>query len=318
MSDATEKKKKHRKSKGQEMKASGLPSGGAEVGGMAADSTSTPLMGLNNSIYLPTMARIAEVQDITEREKFYRVELERPLGHRPGQFVMLSRLGVGEAPISISCGPRNDNILEMVIRRAGSLTQVIHGLKPGDLLGVRGPFGSGFHLQELEGHDILFVAGGLGLAPLRSLIQPVVSQAERFGRITLISGCRTPADELFRDELKAWGKIPNVRVIRLVNETQHMPWDGEVGLVTTPLQSLSMDVERTIAVLCGPPVMYKFVLMELAARNLPFERIFVDLERRMKCGVGKCGHCQINDLYCCQEGPVFRFSDIAKLREALS
>ncbi len=316
MSETIDKKKKHRKSKGQETKATSRPSGGAEAATL--DVVTEPVMGLDHSIYLPTMARIAEVQDITEREKFYRVELERPLGHRPGQFVMLSRLGVGEAPISISCGPRNDNILEMVIRRAGSLTQVIHGLKPGDLLGVRGPFGSGFHLRELEGHDILFVAGGLGLAPLRSLIQPVVTQAERYGRITLVSGCRTPADELFRDEVKSWGKIPNVQVVRLVNETQHMPWDGEVGLVTAPLQSLPMDVERTIAVLCGPPVMYKFVLMELAARHLPFERIFVDLERRMKCGVGKCGHCQINDLYCCQEGPVFRFSDIAKLREALS
>ena len=273
---------------------------------------------LDNTAFLPSMARVVDVYEMTEREKFFRVELERPLGHRPGQFVMLSRLGIGEAPISISCGPREDNFLEMVIRKVGSLTQVLHGMKPGDYLGVRGPFGSGFRLEELLGKDILLVAGGLGLVPLRSLIQPVGARAAEFGRITLVSGCRTPAEELFRDEAKGWAANPHARVIRLVNETAHMPWDGEIGLVTSPLAELPLEVPRTVAVLCGPPVMYKFVIMELVARGLAYEQIYVDLERRMRCGVGRCGHCQINHLYCCQDGPVFRFSDIAGLREALS
>ncbi|MCP4589298.1 MAG: oxidoreductase, partial [bacterium] len=258
---------------------------------------------------MPSPGRIVETYDMTAREKFFRLELPEPLDHRPGQFVMVSVWGVGEAPISISCGPRDDNILEMVIRRVGRLTRVLHGLKMGDTLGIRGPYGSGFDLDEFYGHDVLFVAGGLGLVPLRSLITPVVDQPERFGKITLISGCRNPAEELFRDELKAWSQADGVTIVRLVDRTENMPWKFDVGLVTDPIPRLDIDPEKTIAALCGPPVMYKFVVMSLAAKGVPAERIYVDLERRMKCGVGKCGHCQINDRYCCRDGPVFRLSE---------
>ncbi len=268
--------------------------------------------------YVPEMARLVDVTPMTERETFFRVALPRPLRHQPGQFVMVSRLGVGEAPISISCGPRVDNLLEMVIRDQGGVTRVLNGLKPGDHIGIRGPYGSGYDLEAFYGKDIVLVAGGLGLVPLRSLIQPVVAQSERFGRITIISGFRTPAEELFREEARSWSEHPKVEMVRLVDDDAHMPWDGRVGLVTAPLAELEMNLPRTLAVLCGPPVMYKFVIMELALRGLPTSQIFVDLERRMKCGIGKCGHCQINNLYCCQAGPVFRFSDIEMLKEALS
>ncbi|MBF0273163.1 MAG: FAD/NAD(P)-binding protein [Magnetococcales bacterium] len=281
----------------------------------ASDPTIDP------ALYLPRMARILEVTPLTSREKYFKVELPEPLGHRPGQFVMLSLLGVGEAPISISCGPRTDTILEMVIRNAGSLTQVLHGLKPGQQVGIRGPFGSGFDLEDFYGKQVLCVVGGLGLVPMRSLIQPILAQLDRFAALTIISGCRTPAEELYREEMRAWERLGQetgkVRVIRLVDRTQNLPWDGQVGLVTAPLPSLPIDPDNTVVALCGPPVMYKFVLLELAARGLPHSRIFVDLERRMKCGVGKCGHCQINHVYCCQEGPVFRFDQIAHLPEAL-
>lgn len=269
-------------------------------------------------LYVPRPARIIAVERVTERERFYRVALEEPLGHRPGQFVMVSVLGIGEAPISISCGPRADNILEMVIREIGSLTSVVAQKKVGDVIGIRGPFGSGFQLDDFRGQDVLFVCGGLGLAPLRSLILAVLGERERFGRITVISGCRAPDAELYRDELRDWGAMDGVEVIRLVDETRHQPWDGQVGLVTAPIATLDLDPARTIAALCGPPVMYKFVVMALARRGLGPERIFVDLERRMRCGVGKCGHCQINDVYCCRQGPVFRLSELAELPEALS
>jgi len=263
------------------------------------------LSARDEAMFIPSLVRVLEVREVTAREKFFRVELERPLGHRPGQFVMVSAFGVGEAPISIACGPRDDCLLEMLIRKAG------------DDIGVRGPFGSGFLLDDLLGKDLLLVAGGLGLAPLRSLIQAVIDRHEEFGTITVVSGSRTPAEELFRDESREWGRVPNVRVIRLVNEPAHMPWDGDVGLVTAPLAELPLDVPKTLAVLCGPPVMYKFVIMELVARGLGYGQIYLDLERRMRCGVGRCGHCQIQHLYCCCEGPVFRYSEIASLREAL-
>jgi len=271
---------------------------------------------LARDTFLPRPGTIVEIVDMTAKDRYFRVELEKPLGHHPGQFVMVSVLGVGEAPISISCGPSKDNTLEMVVRRIGRLTQVIHSLKVGDKLGIRGPYGSGFDLNDFYGKDVLFVAGGLGLVPLRSLITPVVAEASRFGQITLISGCRNPAEELFRDQLKQWTNA-GINVIRLVDSTENMPWEHGVGLVTEPIPKLKLDPTNTVAALCGPPVMYKFVITALMAKKLRFNQIFVDLERRMKCGVGKCGHCQINKIYCCQDGPVFRFSDLESLPEAL-
>ncbi|MBF0142164.1 MAG: FAD/NAD(P)-binding protein [Magnetococcales bacterium] len=289
--------------------------------GVAASGVFVPETACSRELYLPQAARLLEVEALTARESRFKVELPRPLGHRPGQFVMLSAPGIGEAPISISCGPRDDAILEMVIRRVGTLTRFLHELEPGQWVGVRGPFGSGFDLGDFYGRDLLFVVGGLGMVPMRSLIQAVMATPDRFGKVTLISGWRTPADELFRAEVQSWSRLGEgsgrVRVIRLVDDTAKLPWDGGVGLVTEPIADLDLDPERTVAALCGPPVMYKFVILELVARGLAPSRIFVDLERRMRCGVGKCGHCQINHLYCCQDGPVFRLDRVAHLPEAL-
>jgi sulfhydrogenase subunit gamma (sulfur reductase) len=269
------------------------------------------------NVFVPVSGRILETRDMTAREKYYKVELPRPLGHKPGQFVMVSRPGVGEAPISISCGPRQDNLLELLIRKAGSLTTVFHGMTVGERLGIRGPFGSGFDIAKFHGQDLLFVCGGLGLAPLRSLIMPVVENRDRFGDVTILSGAVNPALELYSDDLKIWAK--KVRVIRLVERTENMPWDGDqLGLVTAPIPTLKLDPKKTFAVLCGPPVMYKFVVIELDRHHIPHEQIYIDLERRMKCGVGKCGHCQINNAYCCYDGPVFRLSDVRDLPEALA
>ncbi len=267
-------------------------------------------------IHLPELCSVLEVTPLTGRESFYRIALPRPLKHRPGQFVMVSVLGIGEAPISISNGPTDEPVLELVIRKVGSLTSVLHALKAGDEVGIRGPFGSGFDLDELAGNDLIFFCGGLGLVPMRSLIEPVVANPERFGRVTIVSGCRTPSEELYRARLDAWQATEGVDVIRLVDRTEHQPWDGEVGLVTKPIVDLQFDPARTIALLCGPPVMYKFVVLGLSGRGLSNERIFVDLERRMRCGLGRCGHCQINHVTCCQEGPVFRLSDVERLPEA--
>jgi sulfhydrogenase subunit gamma (sulfur reductase) len=265
--------------------------------------------------FLPQIGRILQIEDMTAKDRFFRVELDKPLGHRPGQFVMVSILGLGEAPISISNGPTGENILEMVIRRIGRLTQAIHQLKAGDMLGIRGPYGSGFNLDDFYGKDVLFIAGGLGLVPLRSLITPIASEPDRYGRITLVSGCRNPSEELYRDQLKQWTE-GGMDVIRLVDSTENMPWEFGTGLVTDPIPKMEMKAENVIAALCGPPVMYKFVIKALGARSVGDHQIFVDLERRMKCGVGKCGHCQINEIYCCQDGPVFRFSDLSAIPEA--
>ncbi|KAA3627801.1 MAG: oxidoreductase [Proteobacteria bacterium] len=270
-------------------------------------------------LYRPQVARIAEVRELTTREKYFRLELEQPLKHKPGQFVMVSLFGIGECAISITCGPHARPEVELVIRRAGNVTGVIHGYNVGDVVGIRGPFGNGFDLDRFARRELVVVAGGLGLVPLRSLLQPVVADRLRFGSLTLVTGARTPAETLFRDELTAWSKIDGVTVIETVDRTEHQPWNGRVGLVTGPIGELTLDPANTRVVLCGPPVMYKFVLLELAQHHaIPAQHIYVDLERRMRCGVGKCGHCQINELYCCQDGPVFRYADLANYPEALS
>ncbi len=277
-----------------------------------------PMTEFDPAPLIPRNARILDSRRVTAKERHFRLALEAPLGHRPGQFVMLSLPGVGEAPISISCGPGDEREVELVIRACGSLTHALHQRQAGDVVGLRGPFGNGFDLQDFEQRDTVIVAGGLGLAPLRSLIEPLAARPRRYGHVTLISGCRTPADELYRDKLRAWAQLPHVDVIRLVNDTAHQPWDGEVGLVTAPIPRLDLEIPNTLAVLCGPPVMYKFVIMALAARGMQNEQIYVDLERRMRCGIGKCGHCQINQVYCCRSGPVFRFDEVATLPEALT
>lgn len=270
-------------------------------------------------LYRPQVARIVETRDLTARERYFRLALEQPIDPKPGQFVMVSLFGIGECAISITHLPQQRPELELVIRRAGSVTGVLHTLGEGDVVGIRGPFGNGFDLDAFAGRELVVVAGGLGLVPMRSLLQPVVADRKRFGPLTLIVGARTPAETLFRDELAIWAKAKGVTVIETVDRTEHQQWNGRVGLVTAPISELKLNSANTRVVLCGPPVMYKFVLLELAQHHaIPPEQIYVDLERRMRCGVGKCGHCQINQLYCCQDGPVFRYSDLAAYPEALS
>ena len=279
---------------------------------------------INSNPYIPMMAEIQLVEPLTARETLFRVLLPEPLNHRPGQFVMAGLPGIGECAISISSGPESGRILEMVIRKAGNVTGVLHQLKKSDMIGIRGPFGSGFDLDDFrnnkEGNkDIVIIAGGLGLVPLRSLIIPIMAHKSDYGRVHLIIGSRTPKEALFRQQIREWKQKPDCTITELVDDTDFQVWDGDVGLVTEPIQQLAINEKNTLLVLCGPPVMYKFVLMEIKMNfNIPDDHIFVDLERRMRCGLGKCGHCQINHVYCCKDGPVFRYSQLADLPEALT
>lgn len=272
-----------------------------------------------NNPYIPMMAEVQSVEPLTARESLFKVLLPEPLNHRPGQFVMVSIPGVGECAISISSGPESGCDLEMVIRKAGNVTGVLHQLKGNEQIGIRGPFGSGFQLNDFKGKDIVIVAGGLGLVPLRSLIIPVMEHREDYGKVHLIIGSRTPSETLFRDQIKQWKALPDTHIIEMVDSKDFQKWDGEEGLVTEPISKLELDESNTQIVLCGPPVMYKFVLMEFKMNfTIPDDQIFVDLERRMRCGLGKCGHCQINHVYCCKDGPVFRYSQLHDLPEALT
>jgi sulfhydrogenase subunit gamma (sulfur reductase) len=270
-------------------------------------------------LYLPTFVRILDIKPLTDLEKVFTFELPngRPLGHRPGQFVEVSVLGVGEAPISISSSPsRSNKSFELCVRRVGDVTSALHSLKPGDRVGIRGPFGRGFPYEKFRGKDLLFAPGGLGLAPLRSLINQVIDERAMFGRVVILYGARNPGELLFKDELKQWDEMEDVELYLTVDRGDDS-WTGNTGVITTLFRHISVYPRNTVAATCGPPIMYRFVLMELFGKGISEGNIWLSLERRMKCGVGKCGHCQINNVYACQSGPVFSYKEIKGLEEAL-
>lgn len=270
------------------------------------------------SIYLPQLAELIKVKSIAEREKLFEFKLQdvEELGHKPGQFVEVSLLGIGEMPVSVSSSPTRKGSFELAARNAGSVSNALHNLTEGATVGIRGPFGKGFPLESLKGKDILMIAGGIGLFPLRSLINYILDTRSDFGRLIILSGSKTPGERMFVNELGKWQKRQDVELLETVDRGDE-EWIGSVGVVTTLFPKVDIDPKNTFAITVGPPVMYKFVVAECQKKGISDEQILMSLERRMKCGVGKCGHCQINGVYVCQEGPVFTYAEILKLREAI-
>jgi len=270
------------------------------------------------SIYLPHLAELIRVEPIAEREKLFEFKLShgKELGHKSGQFVEISLFGIGEMPISISSSPTKKRSFELAVRAVGNVTNALHNLDIGATVGIRGPFGNGFPIDNLKGKDILIVAGGIGLFPLRSLINYILDKRSEFGRLIILSGSRTPQERMFVNELEKWHKREDVELLETVDKGDEK-WIGNVGVVTTLFPKVDVDPQKTFAITVGPPVMYKFVVAECQKKGIPDERIAMSLERRMKCGIGKCGHCQINGVYVCQEGPVFTYAEVKKLREAI-
>ena len=272
-----------------------------------------------NGLFLPVIARVSQVKPMTEAEKLFTIELPdgMSLGHRPGQFVEVSIFGVGEAPISITSSPsRSNGAFDLCVRKVGDVSTAIHKLQPGDTVGVRGPFGRGFPIEKFRGKDLLFVPGGLGFPPLRSLINQVLDERAHFGRVIILYGARLPELLLFPEDLKEWSQRNDVE-LHLTVDRPDDKWMGNIGVVTTLFKFVSVHPRNTVAITCGPPVMYKFVLIEFLGKGISEGNIYLSLERRMKCGVGKCGHCQIHHIYACQSGPVFPYSEIKGLEEAL-
>lgn len=276
----------------------------------------------NDALYLPEKVTITKVEQFTENEKFFEVEFNngRSLDHDPGQFVQLSILGIGEAAISVSSPPSFGNRFEMVVRTVGDVTSKLHTLGTGDHLFIRGPFGHGFDekiQKEMEGKHILYIAGGIGYVPLRSLINLTLKHPEKYKKISILYGCRTQEDQMYKDELKYISELGgNIELLETV-DVGNDKWLKNTGVITDLIPVVKFDHLNTVAIICGPPVMYKFVIQTLKRHKLTTDNMFVSLERRMKCGVGKCGHCQIDDIYVCQTGPVYRFSDIEDKEEAL-
>jgi len=275
-------------------------------------------MNNSDSIFLPEIAEVVSTRQLTDMEKYIELKLSdsREFDFNPGQFVQLSVFGIGEAPISISSSPSNKNIIGLCIRKAGDVTSAIHRLEEGSSLGIRGPLGNGFPIDEMKGNDILFIAGGLGLAPLRSLIYYVLEKREDFAKVTILYGAKSPDEILFADELESWKSRGDID-LEITVDVPGADWSGKSGVITRLIPPLKLNPSNTYAMIVGPPVMYKYVLLELQMKQLPENNIIMSLERRMKCGVGKCGHCQINGVYVCLEGPEFSYHTLKFLSEAI-
>lgn len=226
-----------------------------------------------------------------------------------GQFNMLYVFGIGEVPISISGDPGETDVLTHTVRAVGPVTRAICALKPGDAVGIRGPYGKGWPVTEAKGHDVVLAAGGLGMAPLRPAVLHLLDHRKDYGRVTLVYGARTPSDLLFRPELDKWRRRLDAEVLVTVDSAP-TGWHGNVSVVTGLISEAHFDPERTIAMVCGPEVMMRFTTMELRRHNVSDAHIYVSMERNMQCGIGLCGHCQFGPFFVCREGPVFPLSRI--------
>lgn len=284
---------------------------------MTVDSTGAPAVEHEN-LFLPREAKIIRTSKPTASEKHFTLQLadRSPLEFVPGQILEIGVMGYGESPIGIASSPTRTDSFDIVVRTVGRVTTAINSKEVGDSLWIRGPLGHGFDLDELRGHDLLIVAGGIGVCPTRSLIQYVLDRRDEFGRFTLFYGARDPMQLLFAEDRLEWRSC-NVMDYHETVDRADMTWTGNVGVLPTLFHKTPHIDPDTRVVICGPPVMFKYILAECDKLEIPRENIFVDLERRMKCGVGKCGHCQINDKYCCIDGPVFTFATIHELEEAI-
>lgn len=270
--------------------------------------------------YQPAVAHIVRIHRMVADNHLFTVRFAddrqaAAFRHRPGQFVMLSVPGAGEAPISISSSPTRPEVLELCVRRVGRVTNALYRLRATDHVGVRGPYGNGFPVERLEGNDLLLVAGGLGMAPLRSLLWYALDRRDRFGAVTLMYGARTPADMLFRDELVSLADRRDLSCLLTVDRDPVGGWTQRVGLLPSLFDGVTFQPGRTHAAVCGPPIVYRLVLDRLLALGFSKDRILMSLERRMKCGIGKCGHCSVGYKYTCLHGPIFSYWDAINLPE---
>ena len=272
-----------------------------------------PICGMNT--WMPLPARILSVQEENFNTRTYTLqfldeEIRKMYRFAPGQFNMLYVPGVGEAAISISSDPGQTETLEHTIRLVGSVTRGIENLGPDALVGLRGPFGHGWPLEAMEGKDVVIVAGGIGIAPLRPVIYSVLQNRDHYRRVVLLYGCRTPEDRVFASELEQWDTDGSIHVLVTVDNASGA-WSGPVGLVTNLLRRIKVNAERTIVLVCGPKVLNHVAAWNFLQLHVPPDHVYVSLERNMNCGFGRCGHCQYGSKFMCKDGPVFCFSEVA-------
>lgn len=268
-----------------------------------------------NGLFFPRLLRVR--RKVQETHDTFTLELAaarkcdgRPFA--PGQFNMLYVFGVGEVPISISSDPGEPEALKHTTREVGNVTRAMRALEAGDMIGVRGPFGVPWPIAQCAGRDVVLIAGGIGLAPLRAALYRLAAERGKYGKVVLLYGTRTPNDILFKEELEAWRAAAGVEV-RVTVDRSLDSWEGQVGVVTALIPRAPFDPARTVAMICGPEIMMRLAARELEQRGVRPRDIYLSLERNMKCGIGHCGHCQLGPVFVCKDGPVFAYDRIRPL-----
>jgi len=266
-------------------------------------------------------SEIFNIIPLTAWEKLFDIRICDPYEREqftflPGQFVMLELPGCGEVPISISSSISNKEFIELCIRKVGKVTGMLHRLEPGAIVGIRGPFGTHFPMQKMVGCNILLIAGGLGIAPLRSTIYWANEHRSDYEDITILYGAKEPGQILFDYQFEEWHKIFDLKILTIV-QNRGENWEGRVGLITDLFDEVPIDPDNTFAIVCGPPVMFKFVFAHLTNVGIPRQRMFLSLERRMHCGMGKCCRCNVGSTFTCLDGPVFDYWTVMNLKEAI-
>lgn len=272
-----------------------------------------------NNIYLPYLARIEDIFEEAPDVRSFRLVFNDPairdtFDFKTGQFGLYSAFGYGESTFCIASSPTRKGYIQCTFRRQGVVTNGLFDLGIGDTVGFRGPYGNWFPIEAWKGKNIIFIAGGIGFPPVRSVIWNILDRREDFGKITIVYGARTAADLVYKSELSHWDESPDIKLVQTVDPGGETPdWKGKIGFVPAVLEQKKPSPDNTIAVTCGPPVMIKFVLETLAKLGFADDQIYTTLENKMKCGVGKCGRCNVGDVYICKEGPVYTAAEVKRM-----
>jgi NAD(P)H-flavin reductase len=282
---------------------------------LITETRPAPVCGLDT--WVPVAAEIISINEenfntLTFKMRFVEEIHRENYRFLPGQFNMLYVPGIGEAAISISSDPEETDTIDHTIRVVGSVTRAIQRLDVGGVVGIRGPFGRGWPLEAIKGKDVVIVAGGIGLAPMRPTIYSLLRNRKDFGRVMLLYGCRSPDDRVFAPQLDQWTEDESIQVLVTVDNATG-GWVGPVGVVTNLLQRIRVDARKTVVLVCGPPILNRVAAWQFLQLHVPPKQVYISLERNMNCGFGRCGHCQYGRKFVCTDGPVFSFDEIAEV-----
>lgn len=270
--------------------------------------------------YRPYLGTLVGIRDLATDIKLFQVELNDPeeregFTYRPGQFAFVSAFGVGEAPFCLTSTLSRSQTLEFAINKVGTVTGALHRLGEGDVVGIRGPFGNWFPLDEMKGKNVILLGGGIGGAPLRPVIHTILDNRADYGKLTILWAARLPSLLIFTEEFDDWGAAPDTELHLTVDQGDET-WTGNVGLITELLEKVAPSPENAVTITCGPPIMIKFTMLTLEKLGFAPEQNIITLEAKMKCGMGKCGRCNLGEKFVCTDGPVFSYAEVSRFLES--